>query len=120
VTSPRPPERQPLEAALRQIAIFSDLRDDELQWFASNAEELRFAPGDTLLHEGDPADALFVVLEGEIRGRKENGGADAPSFVGRAGQVIGLLPFSRMTNFPLTARATAPAWLLRLHKSRFE
>jgi signal transduction histidine kinase len=114
------PPRPPLEAALRQIEIFSDLRDDQLQWFSSNSEELRLCPGDLLLREGDPADALFVVLEGEVRGRHENGGTDTSGFVGRAGQVIGMLPFSRMTTFPLTARATVPAWMLRLRKDRFQ
>lgn len=118
--SPRSPEQKPPEAALRQIAIFSDLRENQLQWFASRAEELRLSPGDYLLHEGDPADALFVLLEGEIRGRRENGGPDAPGFVGRAGQVVGMLPFSRMTHFPLTARVTAPTWILRLHKDHFQ
>ena len=89
---------------LRQIEIFSDLRDDQLQWFASSAEEIVLDPGDVLLHEGDAANALFVVLEGEIRGRRETGGSDAPGFIARAGQVTGMLPFSRMTQFPLTAR----------------
>jgi len=115
-----PPDRQPVEAALRQIEIFSDLRDDQLQWFAANSEEIRLSPGDVIIHEGDPADALFVLIEGEIRGRKESGGADSPSFIGRAGQVLGMLPFSRMTQFPLTARATTPVWGLRLPKRRFD
>jgi signal transduction histidine kinase len=119
VISPLSPERQSLEAALRKIEVFADLRDDQLQWFASSGEELRLAPGDTLLREGDPADALFVILEGEVRGRRENAGADAPSYVGSAGQVAGLLPFSRMTRFPLTARATARSWILRLNKAYF-
>ncbi|MCU1337183.1 MAG: cyclic nucleotide-binding protein [Bryobacterales bacterium] len=117
--SPRLPEQPSLEAALRQIAIFSDLTDDQLRWFASSGEELRLAPGEALLHEGDPADALFVLLEGEMRGRRENGGGDGPAFVGRAGEVTGMLPFSRMTTFSLTARATAPSWILRLHKDHF-
>src|SRR5579863_9685212 len=104
---------------LRQIEIFSDLRDDQLAWFASGGEEIVLDPGDVLLHEGDAADALFVMLEGEIRGRRETGGSDAPGFIGRAGQVIGMLPFSRMTQFPLTARAATHARLLRLKKDRF-
>jgi signal transduction histidine kinase len=115
-----PPEKQPIEPALRQIEIFADLRDDQLQWFASNSEEIRLSPGEVLLHEGDPADALFVLLQGAIRGRRENGAGDAPNFEAQAGQVIGMLPFSRMTNFPLTARATESAWLLRLGKDRFK
>ena len=104
---------------LRQIEIFSDLRDDQLEWFASSAEEIVLDPGDVLLHEGDAADALFVMLEGEVRGRRETGGSDALGFIGRAGQVIGMLPFSRMTQFPLTARATTHTRLLRLKKARF-
>jgi signal transduction histidine kinase len=106
-------------AALRQIEIFSDLREDQLQWFASSADEVFLSPGDTLVREGDPAEALAVVLEGELRGRRENGGPDAPGFIGRAGQVIGMLPFSRMTHYPLSVRAAVPARLLRLHKDRF-
>jgi signal transduction histidine kinase len=104
---------------LRQIEIFSDLRDDQLEWFASSADEIVLDPGDVLLREGDAADALFVVLEGEIRGRRETGGSDAPGFIGRAGQVTGMLPFSRMTQFSLTARALTHARLLRLKKERF-
>ncbi len=110
---------QLVEAALRRIEIFADLRDDQLQWMASHGKELRLAPGDALLREGDPASELFVILEGEVRGRRENGGGDAPSFVGRVGEVTGLLPFSRMTRIPLTARATTPSWILRLHKDHF-
>ena len=117
--SPNPPTTQPLEAALRQIEIFADLRDDQLRWFAASGQELRLAAGETLLREGDPADALFVLLAGEVRGRRENGAADTSGFVGRAGEVTGMLPFSRMTNFSLTARATVPTWILRLHKDHF-
>jgi signal transduction histidine kinase len=120
VISPLPSENRSPEAALRQIEVFSDLRDDQLQWFVSNAEQRKVSVGDTLLHEGDPANALFVLLEGELRGRRENGGGDAPGFLIRAGQVTGLLPFSRMTNVPLTVRATSPSWLLRLHKDHFQ
>jgi signal transduction histidine kinase len=120
VISPHLPQKQSAVAALRSIEIFSDLREDQLQWFASNAQEHTFASGDVLLHEGDPADALYVLLEGEIRGRAESGGKDAPGFVVRAGQVTGLLPFSRMTRFQMTARATAPSWLLGLHKDHFQ
>ena len=77
------------------------------------------APGEVLLREGDPADALFVLLEGEVRGRRESGPGDVPGFVVRGGAVTGLLPYSRLTRFPLTGRATLPSWLLRLHKDHF-
>jgi len=112
-------QQQNVTAALRAIEIFSDLREDQLEWFASNAEDLTVSAGEILLHEGDPAEALYVLLAGEIRGRRENGGLDMPGFVSRAGQVTGLLPFSRMTNFLMTVRAAVPTRLLRLHKDHF-
>ncbi len=115
--SPPSPQKKTAVDALRTIEIFSDLRDDQLEWFASSAQELRFSPGDLIVHEGDPADALFVLLEGEVRGRRENG--IAAGFAARAGQVIGMLPFSRMTKFPLTVRAAAPTWALGLRKDYF-
>jgi CRP-like cAMP-binding protein len=71
VTTPQSSPKRAPASALRSIEIFADLREDQLQWFVSSAEERTLSPGDVLLHEGDPADALFVLLEGEIRGRRE-------------------------------------------------
>jgi signal transduction histidine kinase len=119
VTSPQSSPQESPEAALRQIEIFADIRDDQLQWFVSSTSQIELSPGEALLHEGDPADSLFVLLKGEVRGRGETPGNDAPPFAAKAGQVIGLLPFSRMTHFALTARATRPSWLLALHKNHF-
>jgi signal transduction histidine kinase len=120
VTNPLSSPQETPAAALKRIDIFSDLSDEQLQWFVSSANEMKLSPGDVVIREGDPADALFVLLEGEIRGRRENGGADTPGFVARSGQVTGLLPFSRLTRFPMTARATVPTWGLRLHKDHFQ
>jgi signal transduction histidine kinase len=120
VTTPNLAPQESAEAVLRQIEIFSDLQDEQVQWFLAASQELRLSPGEVLTQEGAPADALYVLLAGEIRGRRESGPADMPGFVVQSGHVIGLLPFSRMTNIPLTGRATVPSWLLRLHKDRFQ
>ena len=45
----------------------------------------------------------FVLLEGELRSQPSN--PEAPAFVARAPAITGLLPYSRMTHFPATARA---------------
>ncbi len=110
---------EPVVAALRRIGTFSDLRDEQLEWFVASGEERRLASGQVMFQEGEPADALFVVLAGEIRGRRENAGGDAPSFLVHAGEVTGVLPFSRMTLFPLTMRATASSRVLRFPKDLF-
>ena len=108
-----------LKDALRRIPIFADLSEEQLDWFASNSEDLHLASGDILIHDGDPADALFVLLEGEMRGRREDAGPDAPMFIAHAGQVTGMLPFSRLTVFHLVSRAFGSTRIAKLHKDRF-
>ena len=109
----------PLAVALRKVAIFSDLEEAELQWFAAHAEDLHVPAGEILIREGDAADALFVLLEGEIVARRESEGPGTPVFRARAGQVTGLLPFSRMTSYSTMVRAAAPLRIARLHKDWF-
>ena len=72
-----------LKEALRKIPIFADLAEEQLDWFASKSEDLHLASGDILIRDGDPADSLFVILEGEMRGRRETGAPDAPMFIAR-------------------------------------
>lgn len=116
---PATEQKVPLDLALRGISIFSDLRDDQLQWFASSAEDIVLGTGEVLFNAGAPADALFVLLEGEIQAHRENGGPEIPRYIARAGQVTGYLPYSRMTNYQLAMRASVPTRIARLHKDRF-
>jgi signal transduction histidine kinase len=107
-------------AALRKVAIFKDLPQEDLDWFLERADEFRFEPGEALLHEGEPAKLMVVLLEGEIRGRKERGSAaDSPVITVEAPTVTGLLPYSRMKNYTFTIRATMPTWILAYGHSRF-
>src|SRR5271165_2887404 len=106
-----------LDIALRKVAIFADLSDGEMAWFVSHAEDLHLNTGDVLFGAGNAADALFVMLEGEIHGQLN--GSDVPVFIARAGQVTGMLPFSRMTNYQVGCRAAMPTRIARLHKDLF-
>ena len=111
-------EIEPLKEALRKIEIFADLTEEQLDWFASNSEDLHPSSGEILTHEGDPANVLIVILEGELRGRRESAGGP-PMFTASAGQVTGMLPFSRLTVFPLAIMAFGPTRIARLHKDHF-
>jgi signal transduction histidine kinase len=108
-----------LVAELRKIEAFSDLPEDSLNWLAGKATVYTFKPGDTLMREGEPADRMTIILEGEMQGRKESMGADAPVYTGRAGQVTGMLPFSRMTNYTITGRAVTPTRIAAIPTSVF-
>ncbi len=107
----------PLIEALRAIPVFEGLSEEQLGWFVSNSEEYRYAAGDVVSEAGAPADRMIIVIEGEIQGRKQ--GSDAIYLAG-AGTVTGMLPFSRMTNYPATIRATAPTRIAGIRTERFD
>ena len=98
-------------AELRRVGIFADLPDEDLDWLASAGRFVALQPGDAILHEGDPADVMFAVLEGEMRGTQEKPPSDGRVYVIKAGRVSGMLPFSRMKQFPVTTRAVLPTQL---------
>ena len=62
---------------------------------------------------------LIVLLEGELRGRRDSAGADSPVYIVHAGEVTGMLPFSRLTVFTVTIRAFGLARMARLYKNQF-
>src|SRR5213594_4290112 len=103
---------------LLRIPAFADLPEDQIDWFLSHAEELHVKAGNTYFRQGDPADAMFVILEGQLQARGEFGG-EPVVFSTKPGDVTGVLPFSRMKQFPLDARATTDATVLRFPSSLF-
>ncbi|MGA7913969.1 MAG: ATP-binding protein [Candidatus Acidiferrales bacterium] len=100
------------------VPVFAGLPGDQIAWFIGHAEEVRLKPGDTYFNQGDPADAMFVVLEGQIQMRGEIGGETVVIAI-KPGDVSGLLPFSRMKQFTVGARAVTDARLLRFPSALF-
>ena len=108
-----------LAKELKDIPILSDLADDELQWLADHAEVVTAEPGQVVIKENDPADYMVIYLEGETDGRRESLGPDAPIYTARTGQITGMLPFSRLTHYTVTARAVTHLRVARIQKSLF-
>ena len=106
------------KAELLRIPVFADLPDDQIEWFLSQAEELCFKAGEILINAGDPADAMFVLLEGQLQARGEFGG-EAIVIAVSAGQVTGRLPYSRMKTFTFGARGLTDCRILRFPESKF-
>src|SRR6202167_1561838 len=106
------------KSELLRVPAFVDLPDDQIAWFISQSQELHLKAGDFYLRQGDPADAMFVILEGLLRGRGELGGETVVFNVER-GDVTGLLPFSRMKQFTVSARAETDSRALRFPASKF-
>jgi len=116
-----PPSPTPFEAiaaALDRIAPLHGLPLEDRMWLAQHGEEITAQAGDVLFEEGAPADRMILILKGEIHVRRQRGGPMA-LFIGRAGQMTGLLPFSRMISYGGQGFAISPVWALLIHKSQF-
>ena len=59
---------QPLERdveTLRNIPFFAGLPTARLKLIAYTAEVIRFEAGEVIVRQGDPADAVYIIVEGE-------------------------------------------------------
>src|SRR3984885_4861844 len=106
------------KSELLRIPVFADLPDDQIAWFLSQTQELHLQAGEGYARQGDPADAMFVVLEGQLQGRGEIGG-ETITFSIKAGSVTGVLPFSRMKQFTVGGRGETDSRVLRFPASLF-
>lgn len=53
--------------ALRQVPLFAELSDEQLHWLTEQGTEVWLQPGEIHRAQGDPADHVFVMLEGEVQ-----------------------------------------------------
>jgi signal transduction histidine kinase len=59
VTSPEP-------GRLRELFLFADLTDAQLQWVAANGDVVSYAAGEAVSVEGEPAECFYVLLSGTL------------------------------------------------------
>src|SRR3954454_10845771 len=113
---PTPPEI--IAEALESVTPLQGLPFEDRLWLALHGEEIVAQPGDILFEEGAPADRMILMLKGEIHVQRQHNGAMA-LFIGRTGQMTGLLPFSRMKASGGQGVAVSPVWAVLIHKSHF-
>jgi len=107
-----------IAAALERIGPLTGLSLEDRLWLARHGEEVIASPGEILFEEGAPADRMILILKGEIHVRRQRGGP-MELFIGRAGQMTGYLPFSRMKVSGGQGFAVSPVWALLIDKSVF-
>src|SRR5580698_10531508 len=106
------------KSELLRVPVFADLPDDQSEWFLSRSEEMFLKAGITYIHQGEPADAMFVILEGQMQGRGEFGG-ETIIFLSQSGNIGGVLPFSRMKFYTVSGRALTDSRVLRFPAAKF-
>ena len=101
--------------------VFPDLIGPELDSLEESAERVSFAPGETIVAEGDPADRFFVIAQGEvaISRRSPEGDEIKLAALGR-GQFFGEVGILAETRRTATVRAVDDVELLALSWQKFQ
>jgi signal transduction histidine kinase len=117
--APHDPARVPeIVNALQKVSQLSGLEPSEYEWLAVHGTEVFAESGAVVFREGEPATKMTILLQGEIYVRRERGGP-AALFIGRSGQITGLLPYSRMKAYGGLGYTSAPTWGLEFDRSLF-
>lgn len=94
------------DAYIRDVPLLARLPDDDVSLLASRGRVRRYNAGNTIFHEGDPGDALYVVVDGRVRITRLSGsGSEATLAIVGKGDCFG--EFALLDSRPRSATATA-------------
>ena len=99
---------------LARVSLFAGLAPPELARVRAVATEVGLPAGATLIAEGDPGDALYLVLEGSLAVSTRAGTGELPVTTVGPGAVQGEIAVLEGGVRRATVRAVTPARLLRI------
>jgi CRP/FNR family transcriptional regulator/CRP/FNR family cyclic AMP-dependent transcriptional regulator len=95
-----------LRAVLASVPLFRDLPEEDLATIAAGLRTRRHRRGEVIFHQGDPGDALHIILSGRVKiSSPSDGGVEAILTTLRPGEFFGSLAL--LDGAPRSASATA-------------
>ena len=122
VLAPLPSFAMPAQlttADFAAVPLLADLPAETLNWLIAHGQQREYAPGQTILQPGAPAEFMMVVLTGGIQFYAIRNGNREPVFRVEAGQVSGVLPYSRLRVINGLSVAIGNTVLFLLHRDLF-
>jgi CRP-like cAMP-binding protein len=106
---------------LKQLPMCRALTDPELDLIVRIAEDARLSSGESLFKEGEKGDALYVILDGQVRVTKRNkAGKEEELAVIGSGSVLGEMSLiSGNGQRTATASAVSELSLMKIPAGRF-
>jgi CRP/FNR family cyclic AMP-dependent transcriptional regulator len=83
--------------------------------FRNEPDIVLFAPGDAIIRAGEPADAMYVILEGNVDIRLGDTSLD----VAGRGEIVGEMAMVDQSSRSASVRALTPVRLARIDRRRF-
>lgn len=100
---------------LQNVEVFNDVPTEDLAYLAAITEEVSYKEGEEIYEENEPADALYLVLEGKVRlHRKEQ-----EITVAESKQAFGTWALFDEAPRVVTATAISDCRLLRIDREDF-
>jgi signal transduction histidine kinase len=108
---------------LKHILALKDLPDEHLQWIIDHSEYHEYSDGELLAKYGEPAEVMWIGLEGKVAFYMYINGRQVYYFTFEnnhiTGGIGGLMPYSRMKTYPGYSYALGELKLLKMHKQHF-
>jgi CRP-like cAMP-binding protein len=105
--------------ALQRIPIFRDLEAAKLKLIALASQRAHYRVGDRLLHEGDRADAVYIILDGRAKIMRSDDGRDIQIAEVESGAMVGEMGVVLDKPYSGTIVAETPVTALRIDKRTF-
>lgn len=106
---------------LKNVPLFADLPEADLDRLCEMVEEVRLEAGKDLFKEGSPGDMAYVIKEGELEIVKDSSGREVLLAVrGDPGTVIGEMALLQAAPRSATVRARKDTTLLAIHQAQLD
>ncbi|CDM61508.1 cyclic nucleotide-binding protein (plasmid) [Rhizobium favelukesii] len=104
---------------LRRVPIFSRIAPAKLKLLAFTSDRMTYNVGQDLFHQGDPADAAYVVLSGTADILVHSPAGDIKVADVELNSIVGEIAILCDVSRTATVRATSPLEVLRISKEHF-
>ncbi|HSC28722.1 MAG TPA: ATP-binding protein [Vicinamibacterales bacterium] len=92
---------------------------DQLEWIVRHGELHRFAADQIVVAANHPLQYMWIILSGRMSIRVDRGAGPRKVMEWGAGDVSGMLPYSRARTTPGDSRADEPLDILAVHRDHF-
>ncbi len=106
--------------SLKQVPLFSDLSEEDLQRLSEKVEQIQLQAGEELFAEGTQGHRAYVIKEGELEVLKVSSGREVQLAVRRPGEVIGEMAVLEARPRMATVRALSDSVLLAIDKEQLD